>query len=176
MSRLGKQDLPVSRPEHDYKKLFHLARWLAIAFVLVTVHLPTSHVYIKPGVYAVAAIAGLFDLIWYYLLPQEPIPKTALVELVFDIFWITLMQVPTGQIHSPYYFLFALPILASAFVLDRRSIHLIGCISATLLIPVLFLHLWGQPLDLNHFFSFSVRFGLIAISTYFAGLLAEGKV
>lgn len=153
------------------QRLFHLLRWAAIIFVLAMIQLPTSHVYIKSGVYTALAIAVIFDLVWNYALPKRFTGDRVFTELVLDIVWISLLQLPTGQIHSPFYFLYALPVLGSALVLDRRGVHLIGATSAVILIPVLFLHLWGNPLDLNHVFSYLVRFGLIFICTFLGGLL-----
>lgn len=171
----AKERTPVSGRSADYGRLFELLRWAAIVFVGATIQLPTSHVYIKPGVYAVLAIAAVFNLVWNHALPKGFAGSHTFAEMVLEVIWITLLQLPTGQIHSPFYFLFALPILNAALVLDQRGVRLIGAISAILLIPVLFLHLWGTPLDLNHFFSYFVRLGLILICAFLGGLLSAER-
>lgn len=155
--------------------VIRLMRWLAFLFMGTTILLPTSHVYIKPIVYFILAVAAGADIVWGFALTPEMRQRNLIRELTFDVVWITLIQMPTGQIHSPFSFLFALPILESALLLDKRGVTAIGVISAVILIPILMLHLWDQPLDLNHFFSYFVRFGLIFICTYLGGLLAERR-
>lgn len=169
---MANEKSPASSQRIDYQRLFQLLRWATITFVFVAIQLPTSHVYIKAGVYTALAIAGIFDLVWNFVLPKSFTKERVFTELALDVVWITLLQLPTGQIHSPFYFIYALPILGSALVLDRREVNLIGAISAIILVPVLFLHLWGEPLDLNHVFSYLVRFGLVFFCAFIGGLLA----
>ena len=161
--------------DRSYLNIIRLMRWLAFLFMGTTILLPTSHVYIKPLVYCILALAAIADIVWGFAVPPDIRIKHVDSELTFDIVWITLIQMPTGQIHSPFSFLFAMPILESALLLDKRGVTTIGAISAGILIPILMLHLWDQPFDLNHFFSYFVRFGLIFICTYLGGLLAERR-
>lgn len=139
----------------------------------MSIQLPTSHVYIKPGVYAALAIWALFDLIWRYLVPRTWAQNHRFLELGLDLVWITLLQIPTGLIHSPFYYVYAMPILCGALVLKRNQVFALGAEAALLLVPVLFVHLWGALLDLNHVFSYTVRFGLIFFCGFLGGLLAR---
>lgn len=156
-------------------RTFEYLRWAAFIFLAATIQLPTSHVYFKPGVYAVLALAALFDLVWNFVMPKRLRGANIRTEIAFDLVWITLIQLPTGQIHSPFSFLFALPVLNAALVLDRRGVTNTGIAAAIILVPILFAHLWGDPLDLNHFFSYAVRFALIFICGFLGGLLARGE-
>lgn len=174
-SRSESETSPASSRSTDSERLFGLLRWATIVFVFASIQLPTSHVYIKSGVYVSLGVWALFDLAWRYLVPRRWAEKNQFIELTLDIVWITLLQLPTGQIHSPFYFIYAMPVLCGALVLDGPGVRRLGVAAALILVPILFLHLWGEPLDLNHVFSYFVRFGLIFFCAFIGSLLAGGE-
>jgi PAS domain S-box-containing protein len=113
------------------ERIIEAVVWAAILLVTLAGNMAQAPVN-RVGLYSLAFAASLFTLVWFRLRPgPNPRLRTLYGNALYTIF-VALTARFTGGLHSPLFFLYYLPILATAWTLAPRDIRVpagIGVVS-----------------------------------------------
>lgn len=105
-----------------YEKVFVLAYLIVTSLILALTHFPGSIALNIRALYLLAAAAGLFCLIFYFVLPERYIGRTkTLTGILCGVVFITFVLQFSGYDQSPFFFLYYLTLLTAAIYLGPRE-------------------------------------------------------
>ncbi|MDD5543613.1 MAG: diguanylate cyclase [Acidobacteriia bacterium] len=105
-----------------YEKIFVAAYGVTIGLILILTHFPGSIELNTLGLYKLAAAAVLFNVVFYFMLPERFIGRIkTIVGVLFAVFFITMVLLYSQFDRSPFFFLYFLVILTAAIYLGPRE-------------------------------------------------------
>src|SRR5262245_42190167 len=101
-----------------YDRLNAIADVLTISVVPVFSYFLPPPLFYQVAIYGLAVLMAVVSLLWHSLMPDRYVSRTKLlIKHMLDTLFVTLLIQYTGEVQSPFFFLYYLILLAVALLI-----------------------------------------------------------
>jgi diguanylate cyclase (GGDEF)-like protein len=150
--------------ERRVRAASELATWGIVVLIVASAALPVASVRSRGDLLIVAGLLALFAMFWFHVLPPRAFGRARFTvgSCITQVLVALLLDV-TGDVESPYFVLFLVPILATTFAMELSVTVVTGAVAALAFIAIMAVDFFNRTVSEGEIASSTIAIRLSAL-------------